>query len=150
MLDAARRADRLVAAEHDQPLEAVLPRPRRVGEAERHRVLRGQERHDARSIDVLPEVGDEVPEVVLLLRPDGAVGQADERVATGQGADRVIGVDPRAHAGVGVELGARRTQLRRDDDALATLAGLLERFEEAGPHARRIVKCRGAQFCFTL
>ena len=56
----------------------------------------------------------------------------------------------RAHAGMGVELGARRAQLRRDDDAPAALAGLLERFEEAGPHARRIGQRRGAQFCFTL
>ena len=141
---------RLVAAEHDQPLETVLPRPRRVGEAEVERVLRGQERHDPRAIDVLPEVGDEVPEVVLLLRADRAVGQADEGVAPGEGADGMVGVDPRAHAGVRVQLGARRAQLRRDDDALAALAGLLERLEEACPHARRIVEGRGAQFCFTL
>ena len=150
VLDAAWRADGLVAAQHHEPLEAVLPRPRRVSEAERHRVLRRQERHDARRVDVLPEVGDEVAEVVLLRRPHRAVGQADEGVATGEGADRVVGVDPRAHAGVRAELGARRTQLRRDHDAPGTLTGLLQRFEEAGPHARRIGEGRDAQFCFTL
>ena len=91
-----------------------------------------------------------MPEVVLLRRPDRAVGQADEGVATREGADGMVGVDPCAHAGVGAELGARRTQLRRDHDALGTLAGLLERFEEAGLHARRIVEGGRAQFCFTL
>ena len=52
------------------------------------------------------EVGDEVPQVVFFLRADGAVGQADEGVAPRQGADRVVGVDPRVHAGVRVR--ARR------------------------------------------
>jgi hypothetical protein len=51
---------------------------------------------------------------------------------------------------MGVELGARRAQLRRDDDALAAVAGLLQRLEKASPHARRIVEGRDAQFCFTL
>jgi hypothetical protein len=121
-----------------------------VGETELERVLGRQERNDARSIDVLPEVGDEVADVVLLLRADRAVGQADEGVAAGEGADRVVGVDPRAHAGVRVELGAGRAQLRRDDDAQAGVRRPLQRFEETCPHARRVGESVGAQFCFTL
>jgi hypothetical protein len=51
---------------------------------------------------------------------------------------------------VRVQLGARRAQLRRDDDALAAVAGLLQRLEESRLPSRRIVNGRGAQFCFTL
>ena len=141
--DAARRADRLVAAEDDEPGEAVLAGSRRVGEAEVERVLGGEERDDTRAIDVGPEVGDEVAQVVFFLRADGAVGEAHEGVAPRQRPDRVVGVDPRAHAGVQIELRARRAQLRGDDQALATLAGALERLEEACPHPGRIVEVVG-------
>jgi hypothetical protein len=50
---------------------------------------------------------------------------------------------------VQIELGTRRAQLRRDDEALAAAGRLLQRLEEAGAPAR-VVDGRGAQFCFTL
>ena len=79
MLDAARRSDVLVAAEHDERLEPVLTGPIRVGEAELGRVLARQEWDHVRPRHVGPEVDHQVAEVVFFLQPDGAVGQEDKR-----------------------------------------------------------------------
>ena len=70
MIDAARRADLLVAAEDDQRRKAVEVRAVGVREAVLQRVLRGQERHHVIARHVLAEVEDQVTEVVLLLGPD--------------------------------------------------------------------------------
>jgi hypothetical protein len=103
----------------------VLLRAFRVREAVVGRVLAGEKRHDAIARHVLAEVRDEMPEVVFLARPYGAVGEEDERAGARQPADRVIGVDPRVHALAGGELGPGRPQLRRDD-----ALGRVQRFDE--------------------
>ena len=64
---------------------------------------------------VAAQVVDEMAEVVLFLEPDRAVGEEDERAVARQALDRVIGVDPRVHAGGGRQLRPRRAKLRRDD-----------------------------------
>ena len=107
--------DVLVAAEHDERLEAVLLRAFRVGNAVVHRVLARQERDHLRPRHVAAQIDDQVPEVVLLLRSDGAVGEEDERAVARQAADGVIGIDPGIHARCRLELGPRRAELGGDD-----------------------------------
>ena len=85
VLDASRRPDVLVAAEHDERLEAVLPRAIRVGQAVLRRVLAGQKRDDVRARHVAAEIDDEMAEVVFLLEADGAVGEEDERARRASG-----------------------------------------------------------------
>ena len=112
VLDRPRRADRLVAAEHDERRKPALMRPVGVRQAVLDRVLRRQERDDALARHVAAEIGDEMPQVVFFGRADRAVGEEHERALARQPPDRVIGVDPRVHALRGRELGARRPQLR--------------------------------------
>ena len=52
------------------------------------------------------EIGDEMAQVVFLLRADGAVGEEHERALPREAAHRVVGVDPRVHA-------LRRARARR-------------------------------------
>ena len=113
--DAARRADRLVAAQDDERIEAVLLRTIGVRQAVVQRMLAGQERNHRRARHVAAEIDDQVPEVVFLFRSDGAVGEEHERAVAGEALHRVIGVDPRIHAGGRFELGARRAKLCGDD-----------------------------------
>ena len=61
------------------------------------------------------EVDHEMPEVVLLTRADRAVGQEHERAGAHEAPHGVMRVDPRVHAGGGVQLRARRTELHRHD-----------------------------------
>ena len=122
MLDRSGSADRPVAAEHDQRGKPVLARALGVRQAVFERMLRRQKRHDARARDVLAEIGHEMAQVVFFLRTDGAVGEKHERVLPRQASDGVIGVDPRVHALAGGELGARRTQLRREHGRAANEA----------------------------
>ena len=110
MFDASRRADALVAAEHDQRREAALVRALGVGQAVLERVLRGQERHDALARHVVAEIRHEMAEVVFLLRADGAVGEEHERASAREPLHGVVGVDPRIHALARRELGPRRPQ----------------------------------------
>ena len=84
------RPDVLVAAEHHQRRKTVVHDLIGVRQAELDRVLRGQERDDAIARDVVAEIGDEVAEVVFLLRADGAIGDHDAHVVARQRSDRVV------------------------------------------------------------
>src|SRR5258705_3657325 len=68
--------------------------------------------------DVTPEICNQVPEVVLLLRSNGAVGEKDPHVPACKAADRVVHVYPGVHPLAGSKLGPGRPQLRRDHRAL--------------------------------
>ena len=59
---------------------------------------------------VVAQVQHQVPQVVLFLRADGAVGQAHVVPTPHETADGVVGVDPRVHPRRRAELGARRTK----------------------------------------
>ena len=63
----------------------------------------------------MTKIRDQVPQVVFLLRADGAVGQKDERALARKPPHGVIRVDPGVDAGGRCKLGARRPQLRGDD-----------------------------------
>jgi hypothetical protein len=78
------------------------------------RMLRREERHDARPRYVAAKIGHEVAQVVFFLRTDGAVGEEHEGVLPRQTPDCVVRIDPRVHALAGCELGARGTQLCRE------------------------------------
>src|SRR5205807_1036176 len=81
VLDAARAADALVPAEDDERRKAMLPRLLCVREAELQRMFRRQERNDMVVRDVAAEIRREMPQVVLFLRADGAVGEEHADVA---------------------------------------------------------------------
>ena len=123
VLDAARRADRLVAAEHDERREAVLVRPLGVREAVLERVLRRQKRHNPLARHVEAEIGDEMPEVVFFLRADGVVGEEDEGPLAREPADGVIGVDPGVHALARRQLRPRRSELGGEDRGVGSEGG---------------------------
>jgi hypothetical protein len=76
-------------------------------------VLRRQKRDDALARHVAPEIDHEVPQVIFLLRSDGAVGEEDERPLPRQFLHGVVRIDPRVHAFDRRELRARGAQLRR-------------------------------------
>ena len=109
----------------------MLRRPIGVRETVVERMLRGQKRNDGASRNVRAQIDHEVPEIVFLFRPDGAVGQEHERAFARQPADGVVRVDPGVHAGGGFELRAWRTQLRRNHGQ-ARLQG----FEESSQSAQ--------------
>lgn len=115
MLDHPRRADGLVPTEDDERRETALVGALCVRQAVLEGVLRRQERHDPLARHVGPEVGDEMPQVVLFLRANGAVGQEDKRPLARQTSNRVVRVNPRVHPFVNRQLGARRTELGRVD-----------------------------------
>ena len=115
MLDGARRADGLVAAEHHKRRKAFLMRALRVRQTVLERMLRCQKRRDPVARHVVAEIRDEVAQVVLFLRADGAVGEEDERALPRQPAHRVVGVDPRVHSLRVRQLRPRRPQFRRKD-----------------------------------
>jgi hypothetical protein len=115
VLDRAGWTDVLVAAQHDQRLEVVVPCALGVGEAVLERVLRRQKRHHQVARDAGAEVGDQVPEVVLLLQPDGAVGEKDRDAPPREATDCVVGVNPRVHALRSGQLRSRGPKLRGDD-----------------------------------
>ena len=115
MLDAARRADVLVAAKHHERLESMLVGAIGIAQAPLQRMFRRQKRRDARTRDIPTEIAHQMAEIVFLLRADGAVGEEDECVVACEVLDRVIGIDPRVHACRGRKLGPRRTKLRRND-----------------------------------
>jgi hypothetical protein len=119
VLHAAGRPHRSVAAEDHERRKPFVDCPFRVAQAELHRVLGREEGHDVAARDVAAEVDEQVPQVVLLARADGAVGQEHEPVVVHETAHRVVRVDPRVHARRRVELGARRPQLGRQHAACA-------------------------------
>jgi hypothetical protein len=94
-----------------------------VGQDNVDRMFGRQERHHVRSRHGAAEIADEMPQVVFLLQPDGAVGQKHERLVARQAADRVIRIDPRVHAFRGLQFRAGRTQFRGNDRRLS-LQGL--------------------------
>ena len=116
--------DRLVAAEHHQRREPVLPRPLGVRQTQySSECFDGQKRHDPLARHVVPEVGHQVAQVVFFLRADGAVGQEDIGALPRQPLDGVIGVDPRVHALGGGKLRARRPQFGREHRAAGSEGG---------------------------
>ena len=94
MLDAPRAPEVLVAAEHDQRLEAVMGRLVGVAETEVERMLAGEERHDVGGGDIGAEVGDQMAQVVLLLRAHRTVGDHHPHVLPRQPSDGVVDVNP--------------------------------------------------------
>ena len=114
VLDAARRANRLVAAKHDEGGKAALPGPLRVRQAVLHRVFRRHERHDALTRNVVLEVRHQMAKVVFLLCADGTIGQEDVGAFPGQPANCVVSVDPRVHAFGRRQFRTRRPELRRE------------------------------------
>ena len=74
-----------------------------------------------------PEVVDQVAQVVLLLRADGAVGDHDPHALAHQAADGVVGVDPGVDAGGRFEFGARRPQLDGDERVCGVQRGKHDR-----------------------
>ncbi len=123
MIDAARRPEDLVAAQDDQRRKPALARPLGVGKAVLERVLRGHERNDPLARHVTPQIDHEVPEVVLFLRSDRAVGQEDEGSLPGETTHGVIGVDPGVHPLARRQLRAWRPQLRRKDRDVSAKSG---------------------------
>ncbi len=93
----------------------MLLRALGVREAVIPRMLARQEWNDTGARHVGAEVRHEVPEVVLLLQPHGAVGQEDVGPRTRQAPDGMVRVDPRVHAGGRLELDARRSKFGGDD-----------------------------------
>jgi hypothetical protein len=77
-------------------------------------MLGGEERHDLVPRDGVAEVGDEMAEVILLLRADGVVGHQHADVVTRQRLDRVVGIYPRVHTFRRRQLRPRRTELNGD------------------------------------
>src|ERR1700754_5212120 len=75
MFDTPWRPDRLVSPKHHQGRKSVLVRPLGVRETVVEWMLGRQKRHDALPWHIEAEVGDEMPEIVLFLRPDGTVGE---------------------------------------------------------------------------
>ena len=112
--DTTRPAQASVAAKHDERGKALLPRLLRVAQAEVERVLGRQERNDQLPGHVGTEVRDEMPKIVLLLLPDGAVGEKDGDVLFRQRTHRVVRVNPGVHAFERPELRTRRPEFRRD------------------------------------
>ena len=86
-----------------------------VREAELERVLGREKRDDLVAADGVAEIGDEMAQVVLFLRADGAVGDHHAHVVARQRSDRVVGVDPRVHAFGRFELRPRGTELDGHD-----------------------------------
>ena len=111
VLEAARPADVLVAAEHDERWKAVVHRLIGVGETELERMLGGEKRHDLVPGHGVAEIGHEMAEVVFLLRADGVIGDHDADVVACQRLDRVVGIDPRVHSLCRFELRPGRTKL---------------------------------------
>src|SRR5262249_41108113 len=114
VFDASRSADVPVATKHHEGWEPVLPGLFCVRKTELERVFGGEEWDDMTTRDVIPEIRDEMTEVVLLLGANGAVGQKNAHALPGKTADRVVHVDPGVHAFARAELRPRRTQLRRN------------------------------------
>jgi hypothetical protein len=110
MLDSAWRSHRLVTAEHHERREPVLVGALRVRKTILERVLRREKRDNALARNVAAEVRDEMPEIVFLRHPDGAIGQKDIGTVLREPSNRVVGVDPGIHPLVRLELGARRPQ----------------------------------------
>jgi hypothetical protein len=127
MLHTAGRADALVAAEHNQRFETLLIRAFRVSETVFERVLRREERDDARSRHVAPHVADEVAKVVLLLETHGAVGQEHECPIPREAFHGVVRVNPGIHARGRGQLRPWRPELRGDDRR-----GGFQTFEQSG------------------
>ena len=69
------------------------------------------------------EVDDEMAEVVLLARSDGAVGQEHVRVRTNESANRVVRVDPGVASRRRIELGPWRAQFDRENVVLPECVG---------------------------
>jgi hypothetical protein len=110
-------AHQLVASEHDQRRKPALERALAVREAVLERMLGCQDRHDALAGNVASKICDQMAQVVLFRRSDGAVGQEDERALAREPAHGVVRVYPRVHALPHRELRARRAQLRREHAA---------------------------------
>jgi hypothetical protein len=96
----------------------MLPGLFRVRQAEVEGMLGGQEWDDMIARDVVSEVGDQVAQIVFLLRTDRAVGEEHAHRAACQIAHGVVRVDPRVHPFARSKLCARWTEFRRNDGTL--------------------------------
>ena len=65
------------------------------------------------------EVRAEVPEIVFLRSPDGAIGEKRGYAIPAEPSDFVIAVDPRIHAFQRPEFGSWRPELHGDDGGFA-------------------------------
>ena len=139
MLHAPGRPDVLVAAEHDERFEPVLPRAIGIRQAVADRVLAGQERHDVRARDIRRRGSiTRCRRLSSSLQAHGAVGEEDERAGSREAAHGMVGVDPGVHA-------RRATPARRAADAVpprrpvrATSVRALD--SERSPRAKSILE----------
>ena len=115
VFDASRTTDMLVPAKYDDRREAVVRCLVGIPKAELQRVLGGEERDDVRSCQLRPEVGDEVSQVVLLLRPNRAIRNHHAHVLSRERSHRMVGVDPCIDPFRRLKLRPGRTELDRDD-----------------------------------
>jgi hypothetical protein len=111
MFDAPCRPDALVPSEHHECFEAMIARAIGVRETVLNRMLARHERDDAGPRHVDAKIDDQVPQVILFLGTDSAVGEKHKRTGTCQAANRVVSVDPGVAARRGFELGAGRPKL---------------------------------------
>jgi hypothetical protein len=71
----------------------------------------GQERNHAFSGCVVPEVGDQMTQVVFLTLTDGTIGQKHAIVMGSQTTHGMIRIDPSFNASNRIEFGTRRPEL---------------------------------------
>ena len=69
----------------------------RPAETEFQRMLGRQERHHVRTRRLRAQIGDQMAQVVLLLRADRVVGDHDADLLPRQRSDGVVGIDPCVH-----------------------------------------------------
>src|SRR5262245_44747798 len=80
VLDTSGRTNRAIAAEDDERAEALLPGALGITETELERMLCREERHHAIARHVGAEIDDQMPQVLLFVRADGAVREKYERL----------------------------------------------------------------------
>ena len=119
VLDASRLADRGVTTKHDERREPLLPCLLGVRETEVERMLAREKRRHQVAWQFASEVRAEMPEVVFLRCPDGAIGEKRRNAMPAESPDLVVAVDPRVHALQRTQLGSRRAKLHGDDGGLA-------------------------------
>ena len=88
----------------------MLPGAVGIGKTVVERMLGRQKWHDLLPWRITAEISDQVPKVVLLTLPYGAVGEEDVGASARQFPNRVIGVDPGIDSGSRIELGSWRSE----------------------------------------
>lgn len=126
--DTPRRPDAAVAAQDNEGPEPLVPGALRIRQTKVERVLGRQERNHVVARHIASEIDDQVAEVVLLARPDGAVGQKHEGAIADEASDGMVGVDPGVSTRRSIEFRPRRSQFDGQDGVL------VQRFGEARGH----------------